>query len=245
MKTNLAPGYDTALHRAPNFPAIAIYSLIPAGGGLYSTANDFLSFLSVALGYEDSPLTPAIALSIRTRRPADKGGEQALGWTIYGNGDDEVIFRDGSSFGYASVMAYDSKKRVGVVVLMNQIGDVSDIARHFLRPDFPLAKTTKTKHTEIALDPKLLDSYTGKYEAKGEGIFIVARENDFLTFEAPPDWGLPKLRIRPETPQDFFAAELPLRVSFKIDNAGRADGLLIYPPRGQKAVPANKLSSRP
>ena len=45
--------------------------------------------------------------------------------------------------------------------------------------------------------------YVGRYEAKGEGIFTIARENDFLTIESPADWGLPKLRIRPESQQDF------------------------------------------
>jgi uncharacterized protein DUF3471 len=120
---------------------------------------------------------------------------------------------------------------------------MDDIARHLLRPDFPLAKPANTKHIEIAIDSWLLDKYTGRYEAEGEGIFTVAREGDFLTVESPADWGLPKLHIRPETQRDFFAAELPLRVTFKIDNDGRTIGLLIYPPRGQKSVPANKLPS--
>jgi hypothetical protein len=71
------------------------------------------------------------------------------------------------------------KARVGVVVLTNQAGDVGDIARHLLRPDFPLAKPANTKHIEIALDSKVLDSYVGRYEAKGEGIFTIARENGF------------------------------------------------------------------
>jgi hypothetical protein len=122
-----------------------------------------------------------------------------------------------------------------------------------LRPDFPLAKPANRKHTEIAVDSKVLDSYAGQYEAKGEGIFIVAREKDFLTIESPADWGLPKLRIRPESQRDFFAIDLPLRITFTcraisseggtIDNNNLVTGLLIYPPRGQKAVPANKLAA--
>jgi hypothetical protein len=50
----------------------------------------------------------------------------------------------------------------------------------------------------------------GRYEAQGEGILTVSRENDFLTIESPADWDLPKLRIRPESPRDFFANELPV-----------------------------------
>src|SRR5205085_9586407 len=128
---------------------------------------------------------------------------------------------------YACAMAYDPNSRVGVVVLTNEVGDVGDVARHLLRPDFPLVKLANTKHTEIALDAKILDSYVGRYEAKDEGIFIIARENDFLTIESPADWGLPKLRIHPESQRDFFAAELSLRVTFKVDNNNLVTGLLI------------------
>jgi serine-type D-Ala-D-Ala carboxypeptidase/endopeptidase len=243
MKENLAPGHDSALQPAPAASTIPLYSIMPAIGLLYSTTNDLLTFLTECLGYEPSPLAPAMNTALSNRRPVQPGNEQALGWNIYGRGDNQVIFRDGSSFGYASVMAYDPKARLGVVVLTNQVGDVGDIARHLLRPDFPLAKPANAKHTEIALDSKVLDSYAGRYEAKGEGIFTVARENDFLTIESPADWGLPKLRIRAESPRDFFATELPLRVKFQTGPDGRVTGLTIYPPRGQKVVPANKLTA--
>jgi hypothetical protein len=193
------------------------------------------------MGYEQSPLSPAIKTTVMTRRPAGGASEQALAWTIVGNSEDQIIFRDGGTFGFASSIAWDPKKRVGVVVLSNQQGDVNDIARHLLQPNFPLAKPANVKHAEIALGAALLDRYTGRFEAQGEGIFTIAREGNFLTIESPADWGLPKLRIRPESQRDFFASELPLRVTFKIDNDNRISGLLIYPPRGQKAVPANRF----
>jgi len=39
MKENLAPGHDSALQPAPAASTIPIYSIMPAGGGLYSTAT--------------------------------------------------------------------------------------------------------------------------------------------------------------------------------------------------------------
>lgn len=71
----------------------------------------------------------------------------------------------------------------------------------------------------------------------GEGVFVIGRERDFLTIQLPADWGLPKLRLRPESRREFFVAELPLRVTFQ------PDGILVYPPRGQRAVPANRTGS--
>lgn len=241
MKSNLAIGHDAALHPAPDVSSLGIYSIMPAAGSLYSTVNDLLKVLSIAMNYGHSPFTRTMEITLRTRRPNGGGDEQALGWTAVEKGGDEIIFRDGGTFGFASSMAFDPKKRAGVVVLTNQQGDVNDIARHLLQPDFPLAKSTNNEHIEIAIDPSLLDKYAGRYEAEGEGIFTVARENNFLTIESPADWGLPKLRIRPESIIDFFASELPLRVRFQLANSNRVTGLLIYPPRGQKAVPATRL----
>lgn len=86
-----------------------------------------------------------------------------------------------------------------------------------------------------------LDRFAGRYEAAGEGVFVVVREDTYLTFEAPGEWGLPKLRLRPETAQDFFVNELPLRVTFEIDTKGVVTSALIYPPRGQKAIVAKRL----
>jgi len=151
---------------------------------------------------------------------------------------------DGGTFGYSSCIAWDPVKRVGVAVLSNYAGSVTDIARHVLRPDFPLEHPKAIKHIEIKLDSAILDTYVGRYEAAGEGVFTVVREGNALMMESPANWGLPRLRIRPESAQDFFASELPLRVTFQRDHVGRVSGILVYPPRGQKAVPARRVERK-
>jgi hypothetical protein len=145
--------------------------------------------------------------------------EQALGWVVTVEGR-EQLGPTRASLGYASAVAWDPRQRVGVVVLSNQLSGVSDIARHLLRPSVPLERPTATKRTEIVLDAAVLDTYAGRYDARGEGVFVVARERDFLTIEMPTDWGLPKLRLRPESMRDLFAAELPLRVTFEAGTTG-------------------------
>jgi CubicO group peptidase (beta-lactamase class C family) len=242
LKTKLAVGHDAGWDPAPAISSLPMYAVMPAAGGIVSTANDLLAFLGVALGYERSPLAASMALMLSTRRPARQPGvEQALGWVVMGDADGELIVHDGGTLGYASSVAWDPKQRAGVVVLSNQVASVSDVARHLLRPEVPLVKPTGTKHTEITLDAAVLDACAGRYEATGEGVFVIAREADFLTVQPPASWGLPKLRLRPESPRDFFVKELPLRVTFRTDSDGRVNGLLVYPPRGQEAVPANRI----
>lgn len=244
MKATFATGHDAASEPSPLISKVPPYSLMPAAGGLFSTVDDLLTLLSVALGNEPSPLSAAIETTLTTRRPTlQAGNEQALGWTVLGQDSELLFFRDGGTFGYASGVVWDPARKIGVVVLSNQVSSVSDIARHLLRPGFPLEKPAVTRRVEITLEPTLLDRYAGRYEAPGEGIFTILREADFLKLETPPSWGLPALRIRAESPRELFAAELPLRVTIEINDAGAVTGILIHPPRGQEAIPARRLDA--
>ena len=67
-------------------------------------------------------------------------------------------------------------------------------------------------------------------------MFTVTREGDALMIQIP---GIPKLRLRPESPRDFFVAEnTRVTVNFNVDAAGRVTGLLLKAPTGN--VPANR-----
>ena len=243
MTAHLAVGHNAVLQPSVAFASVSIYADMAAAGGLVSTVNDLLTFLSVAMGYEPSTLSPAMASMLSTRRPMDRG-EQALGWVVLGKAEDQLVMHDGFTWGYASYVAWDPRSRVGVVVLSNQLTSVGDIGRHLLRPNVPLEQPTVVKHTEIALESAVLDTYAGQYEVQDEGVFNIARERDFLTIQVPSSWGLPKFRLRPESQRDFFVAELPVRVTFQTDNDGRVNGLLIYPPRGQHALPASRINAK-
>jgi CubicO group peptidase (beta-lactamase class C family) len=237
LQSRAAVGHDAALQPAPRFASVPVFNLMPAAGGMVSTANDLLRFLSAAMGYEDSKLAASMAAQLQTRRPAGSN-EQALGWLIMGTGDDAIVFHDGGSFGFSSSVAWQPQRRIGVVVLANQTTNVGDIARHMLQPSIPLEQPARARHTEITLDAATLDSYAGRYDMQNEGAVVIARENVLLTIELPASWGLPKLRLHAESQRDFFATELPLRVTFELDDAGRATGMQVHPPRGQRAIPA-------
>jgi hypothetical protein len=128
-------------------------------------------------------------------------------------------------------------------VLSNQVANVGDIARHLLRPKFPLQKPTATRRTEVTLDPAMLGTYVGNYEVVEEGIFEIGREGDSLTIRSPAEWGLPKFRLHAESRQDFFVAELPMRVAFQFESDGSVKKMVVYPPRGQHAIPAVRLTN--
>jgi len=242
LKSRLAVGHNAVLQPAPDFYATSIYAAVgPEAGGLVSSVNDLLTLLSVAMGYQHSPLASSMASMLNTRRPID-GSEQALGWVVTGKGEDELVTHEGSTWGYASYIAWEPGTRVGVVVLSNQLTAVADIGNHMLKPSTPLEPPTVTRHTEINLESKILDACAGHYDAKEEGVFLIVRERDFLTIQMPVGWGLPKFRLRPESSRDFFVAELPIRVTCQTDTNGQVNGILVYPPRGQHTLPAHRIS---
>ena len=138
-------------------------------------------------------------------------------------------------------MAWQPQRRIGVVVLANQTTNVGDIARHLLQPSVPLEQPARARHTEITLDAAVLDKYVGRYDMQEEGVVVIARDGTLLTIELPSSWGLPKLRLHAEGQRDFFATEVPLRATFEADTEGRVKGMLVYPPRGQRSIPARRL----
>jgi CubicO group peptidase (beta-lactamase class C family) len=240
LQARAAIGHDAVLQPAAPIGARPVFALMPAAGGMLSTANDLLKVLSVAMGYEDSKIAPTLAKLLQTRRPAGDL-QQALGWMVMGEGEDQIILHDGGSFGFGSSIAWMPQQRVGVVVLMNQAGNVGDITRHLLRPSLPLAQVTRARHTEITLDPATLDSYAGRYDLQDEGITTIAHDGAVLTIELPESWGLPKLALHAESQRDFFATELPLRVTFEVDASNRVSGMLVHPPRSERTIPARRL----
>jgi|SRR5882724_4258642 len=244
LKARLALGHNAILQPAPDFYSTSIYAAVgPEAGGLVSSVNDLLMLLSVAMGYERSPLALSMASMLNTRRPID-GSEQALGWVVTGKGEDELVTHEGFTWGYASYIAWEPKTRVGVVVLSNQLTAIADIGRHLLKPSTPLEPLTVTRHTEINLDSKILDACAGHYDAKEEGAFLIVREPNFLTMQMPVGWGLPKFRLRPESSRDFFVAELPVRVTFQTDSNGYVNGILVYPAHGQHTLLASRIPSQ-
>ena len=159
---------------APLLSSIPIYGAMPSAGGLVSTTNDLLTFLAYVMGYEPSSLAPSMAAMLRIQRPMDDS-KQALGWVVSGIGESELVFHEGGSFGYVSALMWSPVRRIGVVILSNQMRDVSDIARHLLQPASPLERPAATKHTEIAFDEATLETYEGRYEGPdGVGAFIVS-----------------------------------------------------------------------
>lgn len=240
LSARLAIGHDAHLNAVDNWdmPTLA------GAGALKSTANDMLTFLSAALGYTKTPLAPAMAAQLAVRRPTGNPGmEVALGWHIVTDSGREMVSHDGGTGGYRSFVAFDPKARTGVVVLANAANNagVVDIGLHLMDPKSPLlsdaAFAPPKEHTEVAVDPKLLDGYVGNYQLGPNLMLIVARQGNQLYLQAN---GQQKFPIYPEGPKDFFLKAVDAQLTFETDDQGKATSLTMHQ-NGQN-VPAKRVN---
>jgi hypothetical protein len=183
---------------------------------------------------------------LQTRRPADDwllylGGEQALGWWVIGKGDDRIIAHAGETIGYTSSIAFSPKRGVGVVVLSNGSSAGEDLAMHLLRPSYPLsgaAGPPPKPSKDIAVDPKLLDSYAGKYQAAKYSFLVIDHSTQHLRFMAP---GSPRVRLYAMSDKRFLIPSAGVTVEFKVDDRGQTTGLVLRIPGYSVDIPAKKV----
>jgi CubicO group peptidase (beta-lactamase class C family) len=229
MEQRMATGHNAML--APVAP-LGLTTLAGAGA-LRSSANDMLTFLEAFLGYKESPLAPAMNTMLEVRRPAGPA-EMGLGWFLNSADGTEIAIHDGGTLGFRSFAGYNAKARVGVVVLSNGTrSGVEDIGLHLLNPKFPIANPEAPRqHTEIPIDPKLLDNYTGRYQVTPNLIFEITRDGDRLFaqgFAQAPEQvvALPKFELFAEGEKTFFAKVADNQFTFETDSEGRATSLLV------------------
>jgi CubicO group peptidase (beta-lactamase class C family) len=227
MRERMAAGHDATLRPAREW----LLAGLPGAGSLRSSADDLLTLLGAFLGHARTPLAPAMASMLHTRRPGPSF-EQALGWWVVplGPGDEGIVTHGGSTFGYSATVAYDPRAGVGVVVLSNGVENDGGLAWHLLRPAFPYATSAAARAREergaVAVAPELLGRYSGRYRTPDGGAIDVERQGDSLVLRSP---AAPQgVRLHAESERAFFIREADLRVTFETDAQGRATGLVVH-----------------
>ena len=230
----MATGHKATFAAVPNsdLPTLA------GAGALRSSVNDMLTFLEAFLGYRESPLAPAMQAMLDARRPAGQV-QIGLGWLVYSGDGREIALHSGGIGGFRSFAGYDPKERIGVVVLSNTStpAGVEDIGMHLLNPTLPLANPEPPKqHTQIDIDPRLLDNYTGRYQLAPNLVLEITRDGARLFAQAfaqlphnPPGEPTvaPKFEVFAEGEQNFFAKVADNQITFEIGPEGRAKSLML------------------
>jgi len=232
----MATGHNAMLAPVANWdlPTLA------GAGALRSSANDMLTFLEAFLGYRESPLAPAMRAMLDVRRPMGSF-EIGLAWFLLGEG----AWHGGGSGGFRAFLGCEPKAGIGIVVLSNAstpVG-VEDIGSHLLNQRVPLANLEPPRQrTEIAIDPQLLDHYTGRYQVTPQLIVEITRDGDRVFAQAiAQSMSGPKFEVFAESEKNFFAKVSDKQIAFETGPDGRATRLTLYS-AGRQPMPAARVS---
>jgi CubicO group peptidase (beta-lactamase class C family) len=121
LKARLARG-----HWADGTPSENLkFQVQGSAGGMISTANDLMKFLSANLGFTQTGLTLLMEeMQIVRHTGAPRFGTTAMPWMdegVYQPPGSELLGHGGGGLGYLAFVGFDKKKRRGVAVLSNQM----------------------------------------------------------------------------------------------------------------------------
>lgn len=83
----------------------------------------------------------------------------------------------------------------------------------------------RTPHTEISIDPHLLDGYVGTYQLRPELVFTVTRDGDHLWAKLT---GQQTFEVHPYTERDFFYTIVAAQLSFVLGPDGKASAVVLH-----------------
>lgn len=182
---------------------------LSGAGAIHSTANDMLKFLAANIGLTETELLPAIQLANTPQRPGSSLTYIGLGWNLPKSGNG-IHSHGGATFGYTSFMAWDSERKIGVVVLMNVYSGPSEsigytLMRGLLKP-YPV-------------DPQVLAAYVGRYRVNGTDFVIrVDGAHIFLQILGVQDYELVAI-----SENQFFLSATGGEITFNRNGVGVVD----------------------
>ena len=198
-----------------NAPYLAI-TLPYAARSLYSTADDLLVW--------DQALYAGKLLSAESFRkmftPYKNG--YGYGWGIGKQFDRKMISHGGGINGFSTMISRYPDDKVTVIVLANMQTNASGrIAKALAGMAFGVPPVV---HSEIKIDPSLLDGYAGKYELAA-ALFTVSKDGERLMIS--PE-GQPKAQLFPMAQDWFFLKVADAEVEFKRDAHGKVSEMVLH-----------------
>lgn len=76
--------------------------------------------------------------------------------------------------------------------------------------------------TPVTVNPVLFDKYTGKYDIGNSAVIEVSKDGNKLMVQGP---NLPKYQFLPASETEYFAREINIRLTFKINEEGKVNSV--------------------
>jgi D-alanyl-D-alanine-carboxypeptidase/D-alanyl-D-alanine-endopeptidase len=247
QRTRAAATYNRDFNLRPP----ASYGALDMGVGLYSTAEDLLTFAAAFMGMRDNPLAPAMRQMLSVSQPVSghrSASNAHLGWLSLAGG--EVYFRSTGGSNQAASVAVSPERQRAVVVLVNnpvEIDSIESISLHGVIPERPLLMyPPKQALTEVKIDQGLLDAYVGEYRVDPDEsgltytmLLSVRREGDQLVLTRSrlvniiPGPVINEFELGAMSETEFFArGSENWKFAFHANESGDIAGVTIIRPPG-------------
>jgi CubicO group peptidase (beta-lactamase class C family) len=185
---------------------------LAGAGAIQSTANDMLKFLAANLGMTETELQPALQLANSPQRPTDGLNSIGLGWGLP-NAGKWIHEHDGGTGGTYSYVAWDPKRKIGVVMLTNAATNLYDVVPQLLRG---LPKS-------FPVDPQILAAYAGKYQTS-EGVTATIRVDGGRIFLQALDQ--PEAELLALSDNQFYPRAYDAEFTFYKNDSGEVDRMV-------------------
>jgi CubicO group peptidase (beta-lactamase class C family) len=225
-------------------------------GGLGSTANDLLKYVSAFLGLAQTPLAPIID---RTRELHVQAGAptQNLGsWFVVADPTGrQFVLHDGDAGHCSAYVAFEPARRRGVVVLSSSPDPdaVASLGAALLQSEWQSDK----RPNGTRINRQLLHSYTGQYQRTGmpgagpQAGIALRRDGDRLLAQAigPRAWPMRALfpgvegELLAETKDRLFARLTGIPITFSRDAQHDITGLTVH--LGGQTFDYQRISDQP
>ncbi|MCP3467550.1 serine hydrolase [Bradyrhizobium sp. CCGUVB23] len=219
MRERLAQGHNTALAPVANWDL----DVLAGAGALRSTLNDLFKFLEAYQGARDTPLSAAMKMTLSVRRPRETQRDVAMGWFTSQRFDDEVIWKDGGTGGYATFIGYSTRTGKASILLSNASDYAANtsFALNMINTAYPPPKIRR----EVSVDPALLAAYVGRYQIVPTFVLTVRADGAHLYVQAT---GQAEYEVFAESETDFFYRVVDAQLTFARPEDGAAPMLTLH-----------------
>jgi len=221
QRERFAVGHDRRLTPVPPWNL----AVLVGAGGLRSTPADMAKYLKAAIEPGAAPLAAAWKLA---ESPLADGPDPTLriglAWHVLSRDGRTVVWHNGQTGGFASMMAFNTATREGVVVLSNASISVDDLALHILDASIPLSAPPKDR-VAVKEDAAVRDRIAGRYELAKDFFVTVRRDGDRAYAQATDQ---AEAEIFAESDYEYFFKVVDAQLSFVRDADQRVSGFVLH-----------------
>jgi serine-type D-Ala-D-Ala carboxypeptidase/endopeptidase len=213
-RAHLARGHNRRNQEVENWR----FDVLAGCGSIDSTADDMMRYLKANMGVVNSPLSSAFRLAQQPRRDIDKTDRIGFGWMTRTARPENVIWHNGTTFGYASFIGFTADRKRGIVILTNVSESVDDLGFAALS-DAPLQS-----YGTVPVSDSILRTYVGVYKVANGGLIKVFLKSGQVYAQALGEDGIP---LFPQSIDEFFTRIKGFRLIFQRSETGEVDNLVL------------------